>query len=154
MGLDPGLGVLRADQRARDSLALDVMEAIRPEVDADLVDLIDRRTFRRADFFETREGGCRIAAPLTHELAAITILWRTRLAPIVEWVGHLLLDFSIRARTRLASRESARPRTGRPSMSTGNLMYGCVGRSSILARLRRCGLSIDETSKGTPSGAP
>src|SRR5258708_29021448 len=34
LGLDPGLGVLHVDTRARDSLACDLMEAIRPGVDA------------------------------------------------------------------------------------------------------------------------
>jgi CRISPR-associated endonuclease Cas1 len=33
-GLDPTLGVLHADQRNRDSFALDAMEAVRPSVDA------------------------------------------------------------------------------------------------------------------------
>jgi CRISPR-associated endonuclease Cas1 len=91
MGLDPGLGVLHADQRARDSLALDVMEAVRPDVDALLLDLINRRTFRRADFLETREGGCRIVAPLTHELAETTTIWRSRLGPVVERVATMLM---------------------------------------------------------------
>ena len=30
VGLDPGVGILHADQRARDSLALDLMEPVRP----------------------------------------------------------------------------------------------------------------------------
>jgi len=33
LGLDPGLGVLHVDAPARDSLACDVMEPIRPQVD-------------------------------------------------------------------------------------------------------------------------
>jgi CRISPR-associated endonuclease Cas1 len=92
MGLDPGLGVLHADQRARESLALDVMEAIRPDVDEFLLDLLQRRTFRRADFLETRQGGCRIVAPLTHELSETTGMWRSRLAPVVERVATMLMS--------------------------------------------------------------
>ena len=34
VGLDPGLGVFHRDRKSRDSLALDVMEACRPAVDA------------------------------------------------------------------------------------------------------------------------
>jgi CRISPR/Cas system-associated endonuclease Cas1 len=34
VGLDPGLGIVHRDQANRDSLALDLMEAIRPEVDS------------------------------------------------------------------------------------------------------------------------
>ena len=92
MGLDPGLGALHADQKARDSLALDVMEAIRPDVDALLLDLFRGRTFRLADFLETRQGGCRIVAPLTHELVQTTTTWRTRLGPVVEQVATMLLN--------------------------------------------------------------
>ena len=91
MGLDPGLGVLHVDQRGRDSLALDVMEAVRPEVDAFVLELIERRTFRRTDFFETRQGVCRILAPLTVELAGTIPVWSARLGPVVEAVAKGLL---------------------------------------------------------------
>jgi CRISPR-associated protein Cas1 len=37
LGLDPGIGVLHADTRTRDSLACDLMEPIRPQVDAYLL---------------------------------------------------------------------------------------------------------------------
>ena len=38
LGLDPGLGVLHVDTPARDSLACDLMEPVRPEIDAYLLD--------------------------------------------------------------------------------------------------------------------
>src|SRR5262249_50804681 len=69
VGLDPGLGFLHVDQRARDSAALDVLEAIRPDIDAYVLRLIRRRTWSRRDFAELRDGTCRILPPLTHELA-------------------------------------------------------------------------------------
>lgn len=56
LGLDPGMGVLHVDQRNRDSLACDVMEAVRPQVDAVVLDLLASRTFSAKDFFETRQG--------------------------------------------------------------------------------------------------
>ena len=40
MGLDPGLGLLHADQPSRDSLALDVMEPVRPLVDRWLLEFL------------------------------------------------------------------------------------------------------------------
>jgi CRISPR-associated endonuclease Cas1 len=43
LGLDPGLGVLHVDTTARDSLACDLMEPVRPEVDAYLLDWIARQ---------------------------------------------------------------------------------------------------------------
>ena len=42
VGLDPGIGVLHNDLRARDSLACDVMEPIRPQVDAFVLDWLTR----------------------------------------------------------------------------------------------------------------
>jgi CRISPR-associated endonuclease Cas1 len=50
MGLDPGMGVMHADQRARDSLACDLMEAIRPNVDEYALDLLQSRALRSAIF--------------------------------------------------------------------------------------------------------
>lgn len=47
LGLDPGFGVLYVDTKARDSLACDLMEAIRPDVDAFLVDWITRDPLKR-----------------------------------------------------------------------------------------------------------
>ena len=43
LGLDPGLGVFHVDTQFRDSLAFDVMEPIRPKIDAYLLQWIRRR---------------------------------------------------------------------------------------------------------------
>ena len=83
VGLDPTLGVLHADQRNRDSFALDVMEAVRPVVDAFVLDLLEERTLTSRDFVELSNGVCRVRAPLTHELALTLGRWRLLLAPIV-----------------------------------------------------------------------
>jgi CRISPR-associated endonuclease Cas1 len=96
VGLDPGLGVLHADQRNRDSLACDVMEAARPQVDRWLLELLARRTLAARDFFETRTGQCRVLSPLTHELAETTALWARTIAPVAEHVAQTLLAQSWR----------------------------------------------------------
>jgi CRISPR-associated endonuclease Cas1 len=59
-GCDPQMGCLHADQRNRDSLALDVMEPVRADVDAFLLDLLEDRTFTARDFGELPNGICRI----------------------------------------------------------------------------------------------
>jgi CRISPR-associated endonuclease Cas1 len=81
-GLDPVIGVLHADQRNRDSAALDAMEPVRADVDAFLLDLLEDRTFTARDFAELPNGICRIAAPLTHELALTLPHWRECVRPI------------------------------------------------------------------------
>lgn len=90
VGCDPGLGIQHADQRSRDSMACDVMEAIRPDVDAYLLDVLASRVFRREAFFETREGGCRLMSPVAAELSRTAPLWAARLAPVVEAVAQQL----------------------------------------------------------------
>jgi hypothetical protein len=89
VGLDPGLGVLHLDTHARDSLALDLIEAIRPEADSLVLDLLDR-TWRLHDFHETRHGACRVLPPLTHELASTLDRWRRSIGPVVEDVAGAL----------------------------------------------------------------
>jgi hypothetical protein len=90
VGLDPGLGIVHADYRSRDSLALDLMEAARPAVDAYVLELLQTRAFRRRDFAETPRGVCRINPPLSHELAETAPRWATAIAPTVEGVAEQL----------------------------------------------------------------
>ncbi len=54
LGLDPGLGILHVDRNNRDSLALDLLEAIRPDVDRHVLQMVFERTLRASDFHETR----------------------------------------------------------------------------------------------------
>jgi CRISPR-associated endonuclease Cas1 len=75
-GLDPGLGVLHTDKRFRASMALDLMEAVRPDVDAYLFDLVQGHVFRAGDFRETRAG-----APIS-DLCCATCRTAVRCAPI------------------------------------------------------------------------
>jgi CRISPR-associated endonuclease Cas1 len=90
VGLDPGLGVLHADQRNRDSMALDLMEAARPDVDSFVLDLLQGHVFRAKDFHETRQGVCRLLAPLTHQLAETAPRFQRAVGPIAEQVARTL----------------------------------------------------------------
>ena len=69
LGLDPGIGVLHVDTPARDSLACDLMEAVRPRVDAYVFDWISREPLRREWFFEQRDGNCRLMGPFAIRLS-------------------------------------------------------------------------------------
>ena len=64
------------------------MEPVRPEVDAFVLDLLERRTFRKVYFTETSVGHVRLRAPLTHELAETMPRWAQSLAPVAEKVAH------------------------------------------------------------------
>jgi len=86
LGLDPGIGLMHADTDARDSLACDLMEPIRPVVDAYVLDWLTREPIRREWFFEQRDGNCRLMAPFAIRLAETAPTWGRAVAPIAEWV--------------------------------------------------------------------
>jgi CRISPR-associated endonuclease Cas1 len=90
VGLDPGMGLLHVDTPARDSLACDIMEAVRPSVDAWLLDWTMREPFRRSDFFEERNGNCRLLRNLTTKLSETMSVWGKLVAPWAEYVSHTL----------------------------------------------------------------
>jgi CRISPR-associated endonuclease Cas1 len=90
VGLDPGMGLLHVDTQGRDSLALDLMEAARPQVDGYLLDLLEGQPFSTAMFFETAKGVCRVMPLLTHTLAKTAVLWQAAVAPVIERVAHTL----------------------------------------------------------------
>lgn len=92
LGLDPGLGVLHADTAGRDSLALDVLEPLRPIVDRFVLDLVAERTFHKRDFVERSDGHVRVSAPLSHELALTMPTWRRAVAAHAEKVAHLFAE--------------------------------------------------------------
>ena len=92
LGLDPGLGCLHLDAAGRDSLALDLIEPVRPEVDRFVLELVAERTFAKRTFVERSDGHVRIAAPLAHELAATMPTWRRAVAPFAEAVAHAFAD--------------------------------------------------------------
>jgi hypothetical protein len=71
-------------------LALDLMEAARPSVDAYLLALFTQRTLSPREFVETREGGCRIAPRLAEQLSDTCTVWRSHIAPVVEWTANTL----------------------------------------------------------------
>jgi hypothetical protein len=88
LGLDPGLGVLHVDTSARDSLACDLMEPVRPQVDAYLLDWITRQPLRREWFFEQRDGNCRLSGSFAVRLSETARTWGRAVAPIAEWVAR------------------------------------------------------------------
>jgi CRISPR-associated endonuclease Cas1 len=90
VGLDPGLGMLHVDTPARDSLACDIMEAVRPSVDAWLLDWIMREFFLRSDFFEERNGNCRLLKNLTTKLSETMSAWGSLVGPWAEYVARTL----------------------------------------------------------------
>lgn len=90
LGLDPGIGVLHVDTPSRDSLACDLMEAVRPKVDSYLFDWISREPLRREWFFEQPDGNCRLMGSFAVRLSQTASMWGSSVGPVAEWVSRTL----------------------------------------------------------------
>lgn len=104
LGLDPGLGFLHVDTKARDSLACDLMEPVRPQVEAFLLDWIMKEPLKREWLFEQSDGNCRLMASFAARLSETAPMWGRAVAPIAEWVTRALWSSSAKL-----ARESAPP---------------------------------------------
>ncbi len=90
LGLDPGLGFIHLDTPVRDSLACDLMEPVRPQVDAYVLDWITREPLKREWFFEKRDGNCRLMGSFAVRLSETAPTWGRAVAPYAEWVARTL----------------------------------------------------------------
>lgn len=146
LGLDPGMGVLHVDTTARDSLACDLMEVVRPQVDAYLVDWITRQPLNREWFFEQRDGNCRLMAPFAARLSETAQTWGRAVAPITEWVAHAFWSTIHKPDAPFATRLSQgnkREAKGYPSVSPANPApqpesVCCVCGTSVSLRRNYC----------------
>jgi len=80
-----------ANQKNRDSFACDLMEAIRPHIDAYVLELVRSRPFGAGDFFETRQGACRLMPPVTRTLAETAPQWAAAIGPVAEGIARMPL---------------------------------------------------------------
>jgi CRISPR-associated endonuclease Cas1 len=150
LGLDPGLGVLHVDARHRDSLACDLMEPVRPQVDAHVLDWITRQPLKREWFFEQRDGNCRLMATLAGRLSETTQVWGRAVAAFAEWTAQALWD-SIRKPSSEVQQRPTRLTQQRRSQGRGNDFV--VSTPSLPSRLpqfepicQSCGV----TTRGGP----
>jgi CRISPR-associated endonuclease Cas1 len=135
LGLDPGLGVLHVDTPARDSLACDLMEPVRSQVDGYLLDWITRQALRREWFFEQGDGNCRLMGSFAVRLSETAPIWRRAVAPIAEWVARAFWSTIRRPDTPVATRltqNNKRTTKGAPAQqphkrvpSQQNVCAGC-----------------------------
>jgi CRISPR-associated endonuclease Cas1 len=123
LGLDVGLGLgLHTDTPNRDSLAFDVLEPIRPEIEEWVLSWVRREPLRRSDFFETPNGNCRLMSQLCAKLSETAPVWGKRVAPWAEYVARTLwaTKSPSKSERRLSTpltQEHRRVAKGRPSFS-------------------------------------
>src|SRR5262249_36510027 len=135
LGLDPGLGVLHNDTRTRDSLACDVMEAIRPQVDAFLLDWVQRMPLHRRWFFEQKDGNCRLTAEFAAELSETSKLWKRAVGPFAESIAHTFWTTASRSfqAKAPATRLTQRRKREAKGISTSPPFISLISRGDALA---------------------
>lgn len=143
LGLDPGIGVLHVDVPYRDSLACDLMEVIRPEVDAFVLNWIKREPLPRSSFFEQRDGNCRLMARFASRLSETSPSWAHLVAPVAEWFGREIFN-STRTRQPFPA---ARLTQSRKREARGGVPFAVRKPKFKPERLcRGCGKQLEETS--------
>jgi CRISPR-associated endonuclease Cas1 len=90
MGLLPEVGLLHADTPWRNSLSCDVMEVCRAQCDAFVLNWLQTEPLSRSDFWEDRNGNCRINSRLAIKLCETSGTWRKLVAPVAEYVAQAL----------------------------------------------------------------
>ena len=101
LGLLPDLGLgLHADTANRDSLAFDVLEPVRPQLESWLIRWISTEALRRTDFVESATGNVRLTSNLCSKLSEIAPTLGKLVAPWAEYVGQELWNSSASKGTR------------------------------------------------------
>lgn len=153
VGLDPGLGIVHADQKNRDSFACDVMEAIRPKVDAFVLELLRTRPFGTGDFFERRDGCCRLMPPVTKMLTETAPRWAAELGSIVEGIAEALMHADGQLQTSAANRRLPTPLTqlnrsaGRAKMRRKERQPETPPSMKVPAACFDCGTILDDAAR-------
>ncbi len=158
MGMDPAIGFLHVDTPNRDSLACDLMEVCRPRgVDAFVLNWLQSEPLRRSDFWEDRNGNCRIASPLAIKLCETSGTWRKLMAPVAEYVAQetwssISRPASSLARHRIATRLTQRTKravkgTDVPSVKALKPERVCRGCGAATLTGRHCPKCGREVSK-------
>jgi CRISPR-associated endonuclease Cas1 len=146
VGCDPALGILHVDKPGRDSLACDLMEPIRPRVDEYVLGLLASQTFERSDFFESRDGNCRLMPAMSRPLATTAPRWARDVAPVAEWIGGAFrrIDVSNAMPSRAAMKPVGRYRT--PLTGSNRGPRSAPAHESVAlalpSRCRTCGCDL------------
>jgi CRISPR-associated endonuclease Cas1 len=140
LGLDPGLGVLHVDSGARASLSLDLMEAVRPQVDKYVLTWLLSRPLRREWFLEERNGNCRLMSSLAVQLSETAPTWARAVAPIAEWVARAFWstikkpDVPVATRLTQTNKRKAKGKTISGSEQAPCPNNSCVGCGGAVAK--------------------
>jgi hypothetical protein len=100
VNLSPAMGIAHVDRTGRDSFALDLLEVMRPRVDAIILGVMAERLIK-ANFWEDKEGIVRVSAPLTHRIISEVHAERYAIAQALFTVIKHLNDIKPRGNTHV-----------------------------------------------------
>jgi CRISP-associated protein Cas1 len=89
-GVEPSLGYMHANRPGRAALVYDLMEPLRPMVEAEVLHFVRSHTFSAGDVFLTQRGVCRLHPQLARTAARLTVDETTVQASVVSGVSILL----------------------------------------------------------------
>jgi len=146
LGIDPGIGFLHLPRANRDSLVFDLMEPVRPDVERWLYQWLSTEPLRRADFFETATGNCRLMSHLCTKLSETAPIWGKLVAPWAEYVARTLWATTSQSKTSrlIATRltqQHRREAKGRPSFPVVEMPkpeHVCRGCGQQIQRGKNC----------------
>ena len=146
LGLDPGLGVgLHNDNSNRDSLALDVLEPVRPQIESWVLSWVAREPLRKADFLETATGNCRLTSDMCAKVSETAPVWGKLVAPWAEYVARMLWATTSRPRS------ARRPPTHLTQEHRSQAKGGTELRKVVTPRPQRicrgCGAALSTTQR-------
>jgi CRISPR-associated endonuclease Cas1 len=163
LGLDPGLGAgLHSDTADRSSLAFDVLEPVRPQVEAWLLDWVASKPLSRVDFFETATGNCRLMSSICTKLSETASVWRKLVAPWAQYLARTLSAGAKSGRTcnsvpvtRLTQRTEAKGKVWIATVQLPKMDHLCRGcGKAIMNESTHCAdCAVDAATKRLVSAA-
>jgi CRISPR-associated endonuclease Cas1 len=149
VGCDPAMGLIHADRPNRSNFAADLMEPVRPHVDAYVLRLLEDRTFVQGDFFEHRDGHCRLLPPLTSALAETAPQWAKVLGPIAERTSWAFAHIQAPSGAALPPVRNAPVRLRTPLTQRNRMRSGGEPATSptLGPRCKDCGRGLDKAGR-------
>lgn len=106
--IDPDFGIIHVDQGNRTSLVFDLMEPVRPKVDRLLFDWFLERAFNPKDFFETREGICKVSPNITSQIIPLVNELNPDIGKIVKGFAGFFKDKAITQKPEEFAKEKSK----------------------------------------------
>jgi CRISPR-associated endonuclease Cas1 len=89
-GLEPSAGIFHSDHKYRHSFIYDVIEPVRPIIDAWLIDFINHNKLHKNYFVEKENGVVRLTLYLTPLLCETITLWGNLIEPVISNLKRIL----------------------------------------------------------------